>query len=473
MADEPAAPEPKTAATKPPEGVHDKDEAIVTSIAPNVCMTPVGNTMVPIPYNVMDFAGHDNSYTPTVKLQGFACMVLRSNTRHVHGDEAGTGGGVISGTHGGICEPIGHEPTVRSEGSPMIRHGDMCWMNNRNTIGKWQIIRSTEVNQCPRPKPQPKGAFERFQDGASANWSKTWEGLKQTGQALKDTGQVSAAGWSMMGTDAYNAVTGNNAAYPELATSADTARAAANAGNFWSGVASSAGSALQFIGDSQIAGDPYMPPEIQQAAQQRVNAAVQGTIDGYKKTYGEQYAQGGLPQALGYGAVDGGKIAVAVVGPKVLGKLGSELKAVATGVRVTEVLETGSYKTLKKKLKGRSEQSNHLNQDAAFRDKIPSSEGAANAMRGNAFTEAGSPHYEFHKSLEGFWDQYRKGGALEGMVPTVGQYDSALRSALGSSGYNGAEINNLADLAAANRAQYGLSNSDLVPRVPGRINQSN
>ena len=148
--------EPKSNATKPPEGIHDKNEARVVSIAPDVCMTPVGNTMGAIPYNIYDLHGHDQNYTPTVRYRGFAAMVLRSRTTHVHGDEAGTGGGVISVTHGGICEPIGHEPTVRCEGSPAIRDGDLCWMNNRNTIGKCVLVKNTDVNQIPRPEAKPQ-----------------------------------------------------------------------------------------------------------------------------------------------------------------------------------------------------------------------------------------------------------------------------------------------------------------------------
>ena len=192
--------EAKTPATKPPEGIHDKDEAIVTSITPNVCLTPCGSTMVPVPYCVFDKHGHDNNYTPTVRYQGLMSMVLRSNTQHCHGDEAGTGGGVISGTHGGICEPIGHEPTVRCEGSPTIRDGDLHWMNNRNCLGKAVLKRSQEQNELPQP--EPKSALERFGEGARQKLAKTWEGLKETGSALADTTRVSAAGWSMAGTGA-------------------------------------------------------------------------------------------------------------------------------------------------------------------------------------------------------------------------------------------------------------------------------
>ncbi len=140
--------------------MRDVDEAKILSVTPNVCLTPVGNSMLPTPYNIIDYGGHDGVYTPTVTLSGFASMVLLSHSTHVHGDEAGTGGGVKSGTRSGICEPIQHEPTVRSEGSPMIRHGDICWMNNKNTIGQCQFIRSMDINQLPKPKV-PETAADR------------------------------------------------------------------------------------------------------------------------------------------------------------------------------------------------------------------------------------------------------------------------------------------------------------------------
>lgn len=38
----------------------------------------------------------------------------------------------------------------------------------------------------------------------------------------------------------------------------------------------------------------------------------------------------------------------------------------------------------------------------------------------------GSGHYEVHKNIEAFWNQYRKGGNLYGERPTIGAYNRAL-----------------------------------------------
>jgi len=115
-------------------------------------------------------------------------------------------------------------------------------------------------------------------------------------------------------------------------------------------------------------------------------------------------------------------------------------------------------------------QANHLNQDAAFSSIIPRDEGLAVALEGNAFTDVGTPHYDFHQSLEEFWEQYRTGN-LSGTRPTSGDYGQALQQALEAAGYSSDEASILGAQAAAQRAASGLTDTDLIPRVPGRINQ--
>jgi RHS repeat-associated protein len=116
-------------------------------------------------------------------------------------------------------------------------------------------------------------------------------------------------------------------------------------------------------------------------------------------------------------------------------------------------------------------QANHLNQDAAFKSVIPSGQGAAVGMRGNAFTDIGSPHYEFHRALEEFWEPFRKGGSRFGSRPTCADYDDALRQALLAAGYEGDVALSLAEFAAQNRRSFGLLDASPVPRIPGRLPQ--
>ena len=167
---------------------------------------------------------------------------------------------------------------------------------------------------------------------------------------------------------------------------------------------------------------------------------------------GKDFLINGASFGLGYAA-----------GPA-LDALGEWLSGAEEGVRATP------YGELRGNLP-ESYQANHLNQNAAYRDVIPSNKGLANAMEGNAFTDPGTPHYDFHESLENFWDQYREGGALEGSTPTNADYTNALENALKAGGLSAEEAESLAAQAAQQQAEYGLSPSDLVPRVPGSINQ--
>jgi len=116
-------------------------------------------------------------------------------------------------------------------------------------------------------------------------------------------------------------------------------------------------------------------------------------------------------------------------------------------------------------------QANHLNQNAAYKSIIPENEGAALGLRGNAFTEPGTPHYRFHESLEKFWDQYRRGGAKYPQVPTNAEYSQGLKEALRASGLSQRDAAAVEAMARTNREAYGLSDTDPVPRIPRKIYQ--
>ncbi|MFW8643333.1 DUF4150 domain-containing protein [Rhizobium beringeri] len=141
---EPDYPAPWTT-KQPREGLRDLDEAKIVSLSPDVCLTPVGSSVVPIPYPIVDYCGHDSGYTPSVRFTGKKAMVMRSRTTHVHGDAPGTRKGVKSGTVEDVCEPIGHADQVRAESSHVIRHLDRFWMNNRNTQGEAIFVRGTQT----------------------------------------------------------------------------------------------------------------------------------------------------------------------------------------------------------------------------------------------------------------------------------------------------------------------------------------
>lgn len=116
-------------------------------------------------------------------------------------------------------------------------------------------------------------------------------------------------------------------------------------------------------------------------------------------------------------------------------------------------------------------QSHHLNQDAAYRDSIPSNEAIAVKLEGNDFTDIGSPHYKAHHSLEVFWNKYRRGGKLEGQIPTNLEYTKALKQSLLNAGFTEKQTINLVRKAIQDRVKYGELGGIPLPRIPGRINQ--
>ncbi|WP_291581479.1 hypothetical protein [Clostridium sp. UBA6640] len=115
-------------------------------------------------------------------------------------------------------------------------------------------------------------------------------------------------------------------------------------------------------------------------------------------------------------------------------------------------------------------QSHHLNQDAAFRDVIPTKEGVAIKLEGNIFTDIGSQHYNAHKSMEEFWSQYRNGGELYGLKPEMAQYNKALYESLQNAGLSKEQSIQAMREAVRQQLDYRLTSKMNVPRIPGRIN---
>ncbi|NOT98647.1 MAG: hypothetical protein HOO97_06090 [Sideroxydans sp.] len=117
-------------------------------------------------------------------------------------------------------------------------------------------------------------------------------------------------------------------------------------------------------------------------------------------------------------------------------------------------------------------QAHHLNQDAAFRDVIKTNDGLAIRLEGNAFTEVGSPHYNAHNSLEGFFNQFRKGGEFYREVPTNLQYSKALLNSLKEAGLSREEALEAVRASISQRVSAGQLGGLEIPRVPGKLNQT-
>jgi hypothetical protein len=116
--------------------------AIITCMAPDVCKTPVGNSVVPIPYMIISMLEWADKTVSTVEITGMKAFNMNARTSKVTGDEAGTLGGVKSGVNLGWCKPQSNKTSVLVDGAELIHNGNLYEMNcagpdgSSNTIGR-------------------------------------------------------------------------------------------------------------------------------------------------------------------------------------------------------------------------------------------------------------------------------------------------------------------------------------------------
>ena len=117
-----------------PQAARKIDKAVVVSMAPDVCKTPVGGP--PIPYNIIAKLDPSLEVSPNVRFTKCPAFTFSSYATTVLGDEPGIGLGVSSFTVGDKAEPITKSSSVRVNGNWVVRHDDLFHMNNKNTVGK-------------------------------------------------------------------------------------------------------------------------------------------------------------------------------------------------------------------------------------------------------------------------------------------------------------------------------------------------
>lgn len=88
---------------------------------------------------------------------------------------------------------------------------------------------------------------------------------------------------------------------------------------------------------------------------------------------------------------------------------------------------------------------------------------------GNIRKDIGSPHYRAHESLEKFWDKYRKNGEFYRDLPTLTDYNQALKNSLVDAGLSVQQSEQVLQKAVEQQVLYGLKADNFVPRVPRKI----
>lgn len=132
-------------------GARKSAEFKAISTAPSFNKTPVGNSTPPLPYPTTADLSNSVGVVRSVRFNGCPAYVLDQTTQtDCKGDNAGTCGGVKSGTVNGEVKPVKGSRSVRVGGKYAIREGDPCTMNGGNNPGIYVTT------------PSPNGLSPRF-----------------------------------------------------------------------------------------------------------------------------------------------------------------------------------------------------------------------------------------------------------------------------------------------------------------------
>lgn len=96
---------------------------------PDVCLTPVGPSVVPIPYPNIGQLSLTEEASNNVNVAGNPVIHMGSYIPSTTGDEPGTGGGVISGVNLGLVEFKTYSNTVNVNGKGVVRMFDATGQN--------------------------------------------------------------------------------------------------------------------------------------------------------------------------------------------------------------------------------------------------------------------------------------------------------------------------------------------------------
>ena len=116
-------------------GIAHKGSGGLSTVFPDVCKTPVGPAVVPIPYPNIGMASDTSKGPKSVITDGKMPMVKGAKYSTSSGDEAGVAKGVISSSTKGECEFMMYSFDVKFEGKNVCRLGDPLFHNKKNIMG--------------------------------------------------------------------------------------------------------------------------------------------------------------------------------------------------------------------------------------------------------------------------------------------------------------------------------------------------
>lgn len=125
---------------------HSGKEAMIVCLSPDVCLTPMGPNMVPVPYMIVSRLDWSQRTVSNITFGGQEAFTMDSRTGMVSGNEPATGGGIKSGINTGWCRPLTNKSNVIVNGHPVLQDGCIYEMNcdgpdgTGNTLGKLRFV---------------------------------------------------------------------------------------------------------------------------------------------------------------------------------------------------------------------------------------------------------------------------------------------------------------------------------------------
>lgn len=104
-------------------------------VYPDVCKTPTPGGPVPVPYPNNGMSSDTSKGPKNVKVDGEMPMVKGAKYSATSGDEAGSIGGLISGSVRGEAEFMMYSFDVKFDGKSVCRMGDPLLHNKKNAMG--------------------------------------------------------------------------------------------------------------------------------------------------------------------------------------------------------------------------------------------------------------------------------------------------------------------------------------------------
>lgn len=116
------------------QGITNKGSGAVVVSGPDVCLTPMGSSVVPIPYTNVAGSVSLADGSKTVKIEGAMGAIDGCCYKKSTGDEPGVKKGVGSGTIKDKAEFINYSFDVKIEGKGACRNSDPMTQNNKNAM---------------------------------------------------------------------------------------------------------------------------------------------------------------------------------------------------------------------------------------------------------------------------------------------------------------------------------------------------